>query len=265
MSQFIDDTRVTKAAEGHYKGRLSGVWSIGTNPNGGYAMTPIMRAMADAAGQPDPLSVTAHFLRPGVGDADLDIHTEVIRAGRTATTVRGTLVQEDKARLTMLATYGDLSQPQGIDGHFAPAVPDIPPLEECVHRSKLDQGVDVPLLKVTDIYLRPEDAVCDPAKEALIAGWVRLTDGTEPDVFSLPYFVDAFPPSPITRVPNVGWVPTMEFTVQIRARPAPGWLRGRFHCDDLQGGRVVESGILWDSTGAVVARSRQMALVLRKD
>jgi acyl-CoA thioesterase len=252
VNQFINDTRIEKASDGSYSGRFSGVWSIGMNPNGGYAMTPLMRAMADASGQPDPLSVTAHFLRPCVGDADLEIQTAV----------RGSLTQEGKVRLTMLGTFSDLTRSQGVDEHFAPMPPDLPPVEQCVHRSKLAQGVEIPLLKVTDIYLRPQDATPSPDKEALIEGWVRLADGTNPDVFSLPYFVDAFPPSPIARVENVGWVPTLEFTVQVRARPAPGWLRGRFHCDDLQGGRMVESGILWDATGTVVARSRQLALVL---
>ena len=263
MSQFINDTRIEKTSDGAYSGRFSSVWSIGTNPNGGYAMTPLMRAMADASGQPDPLSVTAHFLRPCVGDADLEIQTEVIRSGRTTATVRGSLTQEGKVRLAMLATFSDLTRSQGVDDHFSPAPPNLPPIEQCVHRSELDQGVDVTLLKVTDIYLRPQDATPGPEKEALIEGWVRLTDGTNPDVFGMPYFVDAFPPSPIARFENIGWVPTLEFTVQIRARPAPGWLRGRFHCDDLQGGRMVESGILWDSAGTVVARSRQLALVIK--
>lgn len=225
-------------------------------------MTPLMRAMADASGQPDPLSVTAHFLRPCAGDTDLEIQTEVVRSGRTTATVRGSLTQEGKVRLTMLATFSDLTRSQGIDEHFAPMPPNLPPIEQCVHRSKLVQGVEIPLLNVTDVYLRQQDATPDPNKEALIEGWVRLADGTEPDVFGLPYFVDAFPPSPIARLKNVGWVPTIELTLQIRARPAPGWLRGRFHCDDLQGGRMVESGILWDSADTVVARSRQLALVL---
>jgi len=265
MSQFINDTRIEKISEGRYSGRLSGVWSIGTNPNGGYAMTPLMRAMADAAGQPDPLSVTAHFLRPGVGDSELEACAEIIRAGRTTATVRGSLVQQGKIRLTMLATFCDLSGAQGVVEQFAPSPPTLPPINQCVHRSRLEQGVEVPLLKVTDVYLRPQDAIPDPNKDALIEGWVRLADGTPPDVFSLPYCIDAFPPSPIARLTAIGWVPTLEFTVQTRARPAPGWLRGRFHCDDLQAGRMVESGILWDCTGTVVARSRQLALVTRAD
>ena len=59
-----------------------------------------------------------------------------------------------------------------------------------------------------------------------------------------------------------GWVPTIELTVHVRKRPAPGWIQARFECDDLSDGRLVESGTLWDSTGAVVARSRQLGLLL---
>lgn len=265
MSQFESDTQIDKVSDGKYSGKLSGVWSIGTNPNGGYVMAPMMRAMSDMSGQPDPLSVTAHFLRPSVGDAEFEIQTEIVKAGRSTATVRGSLIQDDKVRMTMLATLSDLSKPQGVEETFAPERPDLLPLEKCVHRSKLVQGVEVPLLNVTDIYLRPEDATPDPEGEALIEGWVRLKDGTEPDVFSLPYFVDAFPPSPIARLTNIGWVPTLEMTVHMRARPAPGWIQGRMHCDDLQGGRMVESGTLWDSSGNVVARSRQLALVMRGD
>jgi acyl-CoA thioesterase len=47
-------------------------------------------------------------------------------------------------------------------------------------------------------------------------------------------------------------------------RPAAGWVRARFDCDDVQGGRMIESGTLWDSSGAVVARSRQLGLVLAR-
>jgi acyl-CoA thioesterase len=62
----------------------------------------------------------------------------------------------------------------------------------------------------------------------------------------------------------VGWVPTIELTVHVRRRPAGGWVLARFECDDVEGGRMIESGTLWDSTGAVVARSRQLGLVLAR-
>ena len=63
---------------------------------------------------------------------------------------------------------------------------------------------------------------------------------------------------------SVGWVPTIELTVHVRRRPAPGWVLARFECDDLAGGRMIETGSLWDSSGALVARSRQLGLLLER-
>jgi acyl-CoA thioesterase len=62
----------------------------------------------------------------------------------------------------------------------------------------------------------------------------------------------------------IGWVPTIELTVHVRRRPAPGWILGRFRTDDLVDGRMIETGGLWDSTGAFVADCRQIGLVLQK-
>ena len=39
-------------------------------------------------------------------------------------------------------------------------------------------------------------------------------------------------------------------------------MQARLECDDLTGGRMIETGSLWDSTGALVARSRQIGLLL---
>ena len=96
----------------------------------------------------------------------------------------------------------------------------------------------------------------------MVEGWIRLADRSEPTSCTLPLFADAFPPSLFSKVGRVGWVPTIELTVHVRRRPAPGWVQARFECDDLVGGRMIETGSLWDSTGALVARSRQIGLLL---
>ena len=75
-------------------------------------------------------------------------------------------------------------------------------------------------------------------------------------------FADSFPPSLYTLVGRVGWVPTIELTVHVRRRPVDGWIQARFECDDLAGGRMIESGTLWDESGRLVARSRQLGLLL---
>ncbi|MEJ7799056.1 MAG: thioesterase family protein, partial [Ilumatobacter sp.] len=98
--------------------------------------------------------------------------------------------------------------------------------------------------------------------DAVMDGWIRFVDGTPPSVLALPLFADAFPPSLFSKFGQIGWVPTIELTIHVRRRPADGWIQARFECDDLVDGRMIESGTLWDSTGRVVARSRQLGLRL---
>ena len=95
-------------------------------------------------------------------------------------------------------------------------------------------------------------------------GWIRFGDGAEPSTVALPLFSDAFPPSLFSKFGRVGWVPSVELTVHVRRRPAPGWVQARFECDDLVDGRLIESGALWDQDGMLVARSRQLGLLLTR-
>ena len=97
---------------------------------------------------------------------------------------------------------------------------------------------------------------------AEVIGWCRFRDGTAPDVMSLPLFADAFPPTVFTRLGPIGWVPTLELTVHIRRRPAPGWLACQVWTDDIHNGKLIESVRLWDSTGELVAQGRQLGLLI---
>lgn len=95
-----------------------------------------------------------------------------------------------------------------------------------------------------------------------MAGWIRFVDGRPADSLALALFADAYPPSLFTALGSIGWVPTLEMTVHIRRRPAPGWLMATFESDDLAGGRMIETGSLWDAEGHLVARSRQLGMLL---
>ena len=87
-----------------------------------------------------------------------------------------------------------------------------------------------------------------------------------PTLIGLLMFADAFPPPVFTVFGPVGWVPTIELTVQVRAHPAPGPLQVRLASRYMTNGVIEEDGEYWDSAGQLVALSRQTAKVrIRKD
>ncbi|MES2715503.1 MAG: thioesterase family protein [Pseudomonadota bacterium] len=271
MSQFDDDTRVaagapTEAAAAgatSFSGQVHPAWNIGDNPNGGYLLALAAQALRQCSpGQPDPLSITVHYLRPGLAGQPCQIDAQLLRSGRTLSTARATLLQGGSPRLEVLAAMGSL----GSADAAAPPVlslprPDIPPPEACPGRSAPAQGVSLSILDRLDIRLHPAEAVPGAAGRARVSGWIRFADGRAPDALGCLLMADAFPPAVFGLLGMVGWVPTIELTVHLRGHPAPGWLLGQFWAHDLRDGRVVEDGALWDSNGQLVAQSRQLALV----
>jgi acyl-CoA thioesterase len=277
MHSFDQDTRVTPLGvlpsgpgrpdasdtAAAFSGHVDPAWNIGANPNGGYLLALAAQALRQRTpAQPDPLSITVHYLRPGLAGLPCRIETQLLRSGRTLSTVRATLVQEGSARLEVLAAMGDLGAP---DGAAPPLLtlpmPDIPPPEACTGRSAPAQGVDLAILDRLDVRLHPDQAKPGAAGQARVSGWIRFTDGRAPDALACLLMADAFPPAVFGLLGMVGWVPTIELTVHLRRRPAPGWLLGEFWSHDLRDGRVVEDGALWDATGQLVVQSRQLALV----
>jgi hypothetical protein len=99
-----------------------------------------------------------------------------------------------------------------------------------------------------------------PSGNPVYEGWMRFADGREPDLISLPLFVDAVAPAALEL--GLRRMTTLELTVHLRARPVPGWLAFRTLTRYLAGGYFEEDAELWDSAGFLVAQSRQLALVL---
>jgi acyl-CoA thioesterase len=269
MSRFDDNTRVTPLApaadsgSAAFTGQVDPAWNIGANPNGGYLLALAAQALRQTTpDQPDPLSISVHYLRPGLAGQACRIDTQLLRSGRTLSTVRATLTQAGRPGLEVLAAMGRLAD---ADSAAAPMIslpmPDLPPPEQCVGRSASAQGVTLSILDQLDIRLHPGEAVPGAAGRARVSGWIRFTDGRPPDALACLLMTDAFPPAVFGLLGLIGWVPTLELTVHLRRKPVAGWLRGLFWSDDLSGGLVVENGALWDASGQLVAQSRQLALV----
>lgn len=262
--EFDEDTAVERAGDA-WRADVSDRWDIGVNPNGGYALAIVVRAMADALDAPDPLTVTAHFLRPpDHGPADIEV--DVVRAGRRFGTASGALVQGGRPRVQALATFGDLGSTRGptlVDA----LPPDLPPVDECVPllSGRPAEGVGAAPAIMHRFDTRLPAALGwtrgERGGEPSLAGWTRFADGRPPDLLSLVLFADGFPP-PILDVVTASWVPTLELTVHLRGHPRAGWLRAMFRSRVLRNGLLEEDGELWDEDGELVAMSRQLAMVL---
>ncbi|MGH8922199.1 MAG: thioesterase family protein, partial [Actinomycetes bacterium] len=114
-SQFDLDTAVSAVAgeDGAWTADLNPRWNIGRNPNGGYLLSIAARAMQQAAGRPDPMSVTAHYLSPPTADEPVTISTEIVKAGRRYVNVGARMTQGGRERIRLVGIYGDLDQQEG--------------------------------------------------------------------------------------------------------------------------------------------------------
>jgi len=259
--QFDDETALEQVGEHRWRTHLVADWNIGVNPNGGYLLAPLQRAMGQASGHPDPLSVTTHYLRPGsAGPAEIEV--EVVRTGRTIGTVRGRLIQDGKTRLESLGAFSDLANPVSVATVSIDPV-DLPPPEECVSRAALAQGVEIPLLNRVEVRVHPDHADAQGGRSPEISGWIRFSDGRPVDAAALSLFADAFPPPLFALLGRIGWVPTIELTVQFRRQPVEGWIRGHFATTDVAGTKTIEDAMLWDESGTLVAQARQCSLILQ--
>ena len=237
-------------------------WDVVGNTNGGYLLALGARAMARAAAQPHPITVTAHFLSPG-RPGPVTVDPQIVKAGRRLTTVRASLTGPDKPLIELLGSFGDMTAIEGPERIDA-SPPDLPPPEACVPiRHDPVAGLPPALFDRVDLRMHPEDAKFydgSPSGEPLIRGWIKLADEEPIDVFSLLFITDAFPPTVFNARLPVAWAPTVELTAHVRGLPQPGWLRCRFSTRFISGGMVEEDGEIWDESGRLVAQSRQLAL-----
>ena len=246
---------------GRWAGGIAPGWDIVGAANGGYLLAMAARAAALASGRPDPVTVTAHYLAPGA-PGPVTVDTEVVKAGKRFTTVSATLSDAAHPLVRILGSFGDLEESAGAE-RLEAGPPALPPVADCIPIEPTDT-FPPPFMGRVELRLPPERASAWGGSGApRVEGWFRLRDGEPIDTIALLVAVDAFPPTIFFTDLAVAWVPTMELTAHVRARPAAGWLRCAFTTRFITGGFLEEDGEVWDSGGRLVAQSRQLALLPR--
>lgn len=191
---FRQASTVTHADDGRWCADIARGWDIVGNANGGYVLATAARAMSAAADRPDPLTITAHYLRP-VTVGPVDIATEVVRSGRRVSTVRGRLERDGAPLVEFLGAFGDLTATTGdpdVARYSITAPPLLPPVEECfgMATDRSEERSDSPpeFTSRVAMYLHPDDAAFasgSPSGVARIRGWFRLAHDEPLDTLAL--------------------------------------------------------------------------------
>ncbi|MCX6397050.1 MAG: thioesterase family protein [Propionibacteriales bacterium] len=279
--EFDRDTLLEPRGDGRYDADLAPGWVVGGGVNGGYLLAMIGRAIAaelaakaPAKAHQDPFSVSAHFTSAAV-PGPAYVQTELVRSGGRFSTVQARLVQDVDGvpvpRIAAHGTYGDLDSAHDPASEAAaqalgirlPA-PVLPPPEECFESRDAPPEFKkiAPLLERFGTRFDPAYAmwsVGQPSRSGVIQGWFKLADERPLDPIALLMVLDALPPVTFD-LGLPGWAPTLELTAHVRAKPAPGWVVVRHATRTVAGGLFEEDCEVWDSTGRLVAQSRQLAL-----
>jgi hypothetical protein len=256
---FDDATATTAVSDNEWSTHLDGNWSINIVPNGGYTTVPMIRAMTELTGRPDPLSVTTHYYKAARENSIATVSAEVLREGRSAANAAATLSQDGRERSRAVGVFGTLPAVGSLDD-LGPPPPAMLPFEECIRRDPAQQGFPIPLGEMVEMRIDRDFGETDAPE---FHGWLRFVDDRPVDVLALGLFADSLPPAVLINDPKAGWVPTLELTVHIRRRPVGHLIRASVSSHDMADNLLIEDVMLWDESDALVAQARQLALLLR--
>ncbi len=257
MGLFNQATQIERVADNHWRASLSEHWCVGPVPNGGYLLAIMGRVLSEALTHIDPSTLNAFYLAPTqVGSCDIKV--ELLRQGGSTSFAMARLYQNDELKVQLTAAYTDLDRARG-ETQLLMQPPQVPAFEDC---AELPVNDFIAITKHTHQRVIPgqeKSMLGEPQGGGQWQGWLDFRDDNPVDVFSLLYFSDAFPPPAFTLYGPTGWVPTLDLSVQVRGKPAPGPLMCRFTSKALIDGTLEEDGVLWDSSGKLVLLSRQTA------
>jgi Thioesterase-like superfamily len=237
--------------------------------NGGALLATVLRAVLSESPHPYPVATSAHFLRIAQL-APAQVEVTWLKQGGTAATARASLVQNGRVVLETTVTTGVLAADEAAAGlRWTGPPPGFPHISDCVDLGQW-RGTTGPdgvagyaaqvevLFDPSTIGWRQEE----PSGTPEMRGYFRLREERDPDAYLLAMAVDGLPPV-VFGLGAMGWAPTVELTWHMRAVPSPGPLAVQTRCRHVSSGWFDEEAEVWDSTGRLVAQSRQLARVGR--
>ncbi|MFD4780690.1 thioesterase family protein [Rhodococcus qingshengii] len=247
----------TDAARHHTE--FDSSWRSFDGIQGGLAIARMLRVAADASGA-EPLAVTAHLDRPvPPGPAELTVGE--MRGGRTVS-CHVTLTGSGSALVRLARDIGATTMSAPV-AEPAPADPStLPPLEIPVDFVPFAQHLDIRPINSA----RPFAGGDSPEFDV----WIRLlTDLDFTAQERAAVLLDALPPGLFATLTMPVAIPTIEFTAHFTPehltadpRTLSPWYRLRHGTAWATNTLCVDESELFDSTGRLAARARQLRRIL---
>ncbi len=263
MHLFDGDIALLERGENGFTGSLSANWSINGIPNGGYLMAFIASAMARVSGKPALALITASYLSrcaPGETTVAVERFSLTNRFER----LQAGLFQEGVEKVRAIGTYS-LGQADCPAESYETGPPQVASRQACVPVPPLP---NYSLLANVSILLDPASAGWmsgTTAGRSEQRGWIAFAEQRPHDIFSILLFADSFPPPIFVSRGMVGWVPTIELSINLRKMPETRWLKFSLRTRFITCGMVEEDGEIWDEKGNLVSISRQIAQFRQND
>jgi len=189
---FDVDTAVEPTDDGAFTATLSDRWNgLLGGPLGGYPLAISLQALRQTMPFPDPLVLSAFFLRPA-RTGQLDVQTEAVRRGRRMATSEARLIQDGKECARVVATFTDLAQASGRTVVLN-APPQLAPPDQAIDplAGRSPGGVTIADRIEFRMPRLPGWLTGEPTGTPSAEVWARLKGGREPDLFTLALMVDS--------------------------------------------------------------------------
>jgi hypothetical protein len=261
---FDNDLRLEPKGESTFEGMITANWSVNGDPNGGYLMAFMAKAMRELSDKKRPVIVTANYLAKGETCLS-EVVVEPISTGKQLNRLQARLMQNGVEKTRCWGTFIGENDYADINS-YEKEPPLLPSREDCYPFPALPKYT---LFSSMNILLDPSCAgwIKREGKLAEISehrGWIKFKDNRPCDHLSLLLMADAFPPPVLAKHGSLKWVPTIEYSVNVRAIADTPWIKAVFRSYFVTRGIVEEDGELWDENGKLLVVSRQIAQFRKK-
>lgn len=266
MNQFDKDIALHALGDSKFELFIADSWQINVGPNGGYIAAILLNGMKQYLGHIQTRSFTCHFLSASVsGHATLSVNVE--KKGRTLSTATCQLMQNGKTIAYAIATFANDREAVNLNNVTMPAVPRPQEIGDedrmsagsthfAPFRSKYDQR----------IAIGPKQGKLNP--EAVTGGWTKFSEDRCFDDLALLAISDSWFPSIKAKLDSDFHTPTVDHTVHFLAKEEDAnceFLLIKFQTENAANGYLIEDGFIWSDKGCLLARSRQLAILLPRE